>query len=338
MAAWKVLLGEVPAALAQEPAGVFSGVLSDPPYGLEFMGRGWDKVVPGVEVWAELLRVCKPGAHALAFGGTRTFHRLTVNMEDAGWEIRDVLCWLYGSGFPKSKNLGDGYGTALKPAWEPIILARKPLEGTVAQNVLAHGCGALAIDACRVAVEGDRPARDRVNNNLRGHTYSGGLDGSLVGSKANGTTSEGRWPANVVLDEEAGAQLDAQSGPTGAAAPVRGTEPSDQIKHAYNERKRVPGAFHGDTGGASRFFYCAKASRKERGEGNTHPTVKPLALCEYLAKLILPPGNGKLLVPFSGSGSEMLGGVRAGWTEIVGVERELEYVKVAERRLGSFLL
>ena len=132
------------------PADHFDSIVSDPPYGLSFMGKGWDRGVPGEEFWREALRVAKPGAHLLAFGGSRTFHRLTVAIEDAGWEIRDVVCWLYGSGFPKSLNVGDGWGTALKPAWEPVIVARKPLVGTVAANVTRYGTGAINIDGCRV--------------------------------------------------------------------------------------------------------------------------------------------------------------------------------------------
>ena len=137
------------------PADHFDSIVSDPPYGLSFMGKGWDRGVPGEEFWREALRVAKPGAHLLAFGGSRTFHRLTVAIEDAGWEIRDVVCWLYGSGFPKSLNVGDGWGTALKPAWEPVIVARKPLVGTVAANVTRYGTGAINIDGCRIGMTPD---------------------------------------------------------------------------------------------------------------------------------------------------------------------------------------
>jgi len=151
-----LMLGDCRERMATlEPESVDS-IVTDPPYGLSFMGKGWDHGVPGVQFWAEALRVAKPGAHLLAFGGTRTFHRLAVAIEDAGWEVRDCVMWVYGSGFPKSHNLSgewSGWGTALKPAWEPVIVARKPLVGTVAANVLAHGTGALNIDGCRVPGE-----------------------------------------------------------------------------------------------------------------------------------------------------------------------------------------
>jgi len=163
MSRYTLHVGDCREVLRDYPADHFDSIVSDPPYGLTFMGNGWDRGVPGAEFWQEALRVAKPGAHLLAFGGTRTFHRLTVAIEDAGWEVRDCMMWLYGSGFPKSHN-GPWGGTALKPAWEPVIVARKPLSGTVADNVLRYGTGALNIDGCRV----------------------GG--------------TEGRWPANVMHD------------------------------------------------------------------------------------------------------------------------------------------
>ena len=431
-------------ALRAMPDNSFHGCLTDPPYGLSFMGHQWDHGVPSAEVWREVLRVLRPGAHLLAFGGTRTFHRLTCAIEDAGFEVRDCLMWLYGSGFPKSHDVSKaidreaeaaaaateaarqwaGHGTALKPAWEPVILARKPLEGTVAQNVQRWGCGALAIDASRVGTDEAlvRPPVIRAKPRALGA-------GLGVGTQVEPL---GRWPANVILShspdcvevgtrevvnrggnrgtnpnagyngglkgdgEDMGvgsivegtkymqaetvakfdcapgcpvAALDAQSGTlrnggqnaTSRSHSARGASGLDSLSKGT--------ARPGDSGGASRFFYCAKASRKERDAGlegfavvtraeqtrrkegsagsknpaagsgsteggrNVHPTVKPLALATYLARLILPPVEGsRLLVPFCGSGSEMLGGTRAGWAHVEGIDSWDVAVKIARAR------
>jgi site-specific DNA-methyltransferase (adenine-specific) len=353
-----VFTGDCLAVMATLDGERFDAIVTDPPYGLGFMGKDWDHGVPGVQFWTEALRVAKPGAFLVAFGGTRTHHRLTCAIEDAGWEVRDCLMWLYGSGFPKSHNVSkaidkaagmagtygapksaahagwiergamrgehgheghqrpwmddpaavernarqylpgsdaakqwDGWGTALKPAWEPIILARKPLIGTVAANVQAHGTGGLNIEGCRI--------------------------GGVVDLNA------GRWPANVVLDEDAGAIL----------------------------------------GDKARFFYCAKASRSEReamegGPGglrdvgslnmrtdahahrtgnatrrarNHHPTVKPLALMRWLVRLVTPPG-GEVLDPFAGSGSTLCAAKQEGMRG-VGIELSEEYAEIANARL-----
>ncbi len=428
-------LGDVVAVLKEYADNVFDAVLCDPPYGLSFMGRKWDYDVPTVDLWREVFRVCKPGAPLIAFGGTRTYHRLVVNIEDAGFEIRDQLTWLYGSGFPKSLNVSkalddaagatrpvvgertltgnaayeeggvqligsdtrgtkaakvvpitapatdlakawDGYGTALKPAVEPAVLARKPLEGTVAENVTRYGVGALAIDACRIGRPpgdvatgwGVTGSKESENLAMSGKNYE------RAPKAEEGDELGGRWPANLILDEAAGALLDAQTGDrpstlTGRAAPG--------AKHANPSDANKPGMFgvggggavYADSGGPSRFFYCPKANRRERDLGcddlpvvsaaeqtgrkegsaglknprasstsagrNTHPTVKPLALCEYLARLIQPPKPDALLVPFAGSGSEMIGALRAGWPVVVGIERELAYVEIARRRLAA---
>jgi DNA modification methylase len=361
--------GDCRDVMATLPAESVDAIVCDPPYGLSFMGKGWDHGVPGVDFWVEALRVLKPGGHLIAFGGTRTYHRLAVAIEDAGFEVRDCLMWLYGSGFPKSldvskamdKQAGDyvsrnsgryrsnaglsainngivqqgsgpaqwangafgikkqthapstdlakewhGWGTALKPAYEPAILARKPLRGTVADNVAQWGVGGLNIDGCRVGDEG------------------------------------GRWPSNVILDEEAAAALDAQSG----------------------------------VGGASRFFYTAKASRSEREAGldgvelqsigakgnglgrtcevcgasvlegcacdnrtysnqkraNHHPTVKPIALMRYMIRLVAPRG-AVVLDPFMGSGSTGCAAMVEGM-QFVGIDITPEYVDIARRRIA----
>lgn len=325
-----------------------------------FMGKTWDggDIAQDPEFWGLVLAVMKPGAHLVAFGGTRTYHRMACAIEDAGFEVRDSLAWLYGSGMPKShdaaraidKHLGrkgqeiatgdpvkrmipgadqngtgswikdngrtytpndyvpdspeaqawDGWGTALKPALEPIVLARKPLDGTVAQNLLRWGTGALNIDGSMVPAMGGK----------------------------------GRWPANVLHDgsEEVEEAFERFGTDKGAAAPVRGTEVSAAIKNTYGARERVPGAFHGDTGSASRFFYCAKANAQDRA-GSLHPTVKPQALMRWLIRLVTPPG-GLVLDPFAGSGSTGEAAVREG-RRVILVEREADYAADIRRRMAG---
>ena len=385
LSTYKILIGDVLEQLSTLPAGFFDASLSDPPYGLSFMGKEWDKGVPSTTVYEQLLRGLKPGAFAMAFGGTRTFHRLAVNIEDAGFEMRDCLSWNYGSGFPKSHNISkaidkkagavrevvgsapvgikngaaggshssgltktevditapatpaavqwDGYGTALKPAWEPCLLVQKPLAGTFANNALTHGCGGLNIDGGRIGTE------ERINNASGAREGTATAQGSAGYHFAAGQASAvvGRFPANVIFDEFAGSVLDAMND------------------------------------GASRFFYCAKVSTKERNAGcdslaavareygnesgkaavegsvndkfttapaqNNHPTLKPLALTTYLAKLLLPPVRTdgqprRIIVPFSGSGSEVIGCLLAGWDEVWGIEIDPAYVTIAHHRIG----
>ena len=311
-------------------------VVTDPPYGLSFMGKGWDRGVPGTEFWVEALRVLKPGGHLLAFGGTRTQHRLVCAIEDAGFEIRDQIGWAYGSGFPKSLNLPGGLGTALKPAWEPICVARKPLSGTVAENVLRHGTGALNIDGCRIETnpEVDDPrlggAGSWSTKSMARHVYEGGYAGKEVGSNPLG-----RWPANLIHDgsEEVVALFPDSKGQQGD---VRGTEKSrtgGEGTNCYGEFGRVPAPKRGDSGSAARFFYCAKAGRAERGEGNNHPTVKPVALMRYLVRLVTPAG-GTVLDPFAGSGTTGLAAQAEGLKYVL-IEREPKYAEIAHRRLGT---
>ncbi|WP_270669942.1 DNA-methyltransferase [Aeromonas sp. QDB04] len=366
-------------------------IVTDPPYGLSFMNKKWDYDVPSVEIWAECLRILKPGGHLLAFAGTRTQHRMAVNIEDAGFEIRDMvsflydtnetaqtlieslspeqlklldatfgrdgmLAWTYGSGFPKSHNLKDdweGWGTALKPALEPITVSRKPFKGTVAANVRAHGTGALNIDGCRVGNEERSYSPKGTSTNasmIRVPEHRLGTAGEEV-------TVTGRWPANLIHDgsDEVLAAFPANAG---AAAPVKGTEDSAASTGSVTgKRARVKGAFHADSGSAARFFYCAKASRKDRNEGlqdpgpqfqhgatlrkventdtkgNNHPTVKPTDLMAYLCRLVTPPG-GVVLDPFMGSGSTGKAATREGFG-FIGIEVDNDYYKIAEKRIGA---
>ena len=280
---------------AMPPESV-DAIVTDPPYGLGFMGKKWDGLPPSLE-WAEACyRVLKPGGHIAAFGGTRTWHRLAVAIEDAGFEMRDSLAWLYGSGFPKSHNVGKstgderyaGHGTALKPAFEPIVLARKPLaEKTVARNVLAHGTGAINVDACRIesgenllrkatagsggsflldgfsTVDELRAAADVGGKTPTGRDARAALARyEATQGKTFGSTS-GRWPANVLLDHHAAAWVDEQSGVLKTGGGIRRTSASGGV--IYRERAAgEPREFPANEGGASRFFYTAKAPKRER--------------------------------------------------------------------------
>jgi site-specific DNA-methyltransferase (adenine-specific) len=342
-------------------------VITDPPYGLGFMGKAWDKGVPGVEFWQEMLRVAKPGAYLLAFGGTRTFHRMTCAIEDAGWEIRDTIMWLYGSGFPKSHNLGDGRGTALKPAHEPIIMARKPLAGTVAANVLAYGTGALNIDFCRVEwSDGAAPeiGTPGWGGPSKKSTAVPGQEGATV--ERQPPSPLGRWPANVIHDgsEEV---LAAFPDAPGQQGDLKGHSRDRLSRGIYGDMRAARDAvarIETETS-AARFFYCAKASRKDRDDGcedlrlreggmvsntsgqhitrrdggapgpvrNHHPTVKPTELMRYLCRLVTPPG-GTILDPFCGSGSTGKAAVLE-WCNFIGIDTEAEFVEIARRRIAA---
>lgn len=357
------------------PDGCMDSVVTDPPYGLKFMGKHWDHGVPSAKVWAEVLRVLKPGGYLLSFGGTRTYHRMTCAIEDGGFEIRDQIGWCFGSGFPKSHN-GEWGGTALKPAWEPICMARKPLIGTVEQNWQAHGTGALNIDTCRVETD----------DNLNGGAYSGGAkDLSNATSYATGVNAGefvqpvGRWPANLIHDGSDEVLAAFPQAP-GQLAPESFTAPSSKTRNTFGERGRRKGGFgdvgaekgdpvpngpmYSDKGSAARFFYCAKASRKDRNDGvehltskpllwssgtqspgtfqaegtdrtspNNHPTVKPTDLMRYLCRLVTPAG-GLILDPFMGSGSTGRGAVLEGF-DFIGIEREESYIQIAKARIEA---
>lgn len=279
------------------------------------MGAKWDRGVPGAAVWRDVLRLLKAGAPLMAFGGTRTFHRLACAIEDAGFLLADTLCWLHGQGFPKG-------GSQLKPAWEPVTLAWK------------KGKRGLNIDAGRVGCE---PVR---RNTAGGLGYQSGN----VITHGTGThmQTEGRWPANVLLDEESARLLDEQSGEltSGANPERRGSDKFRETYSAFAGQRECNAARGADSGGASRFFYVAKADPAERAIGgkNSHPTVKPVDLCAYLAKLLLPAERDtprRIVVPFSGSGSEIMGALRAGWDEAVGIEISAEYCDLARRRIEA---
>lgn len=314
-----------------------------------FMGKTWDtgKTAFDPAFWAEVLRVLKPGAHLLAFGGTRTYHRLACAIEDAGFEIRDQIGWVYGSGFPKSHNQHgewEGWGTALKPAWEPIVVARKPLDGTVAANLAAHGVGVLNIDDCRVAMaDGETVSTGFANSKAAGvnDVHDGWKrpwrkDGEYHAGKINAavdrTNTLGRWPANIIhdgSDEVLGAFPVTKSGKPGVMRLGKNTGAS------FGAESHAPGTpmtGFGDEGSAARFFYCAKASRKDRGEGNSHPTVKPTELMRYLCKLVTPPG-GTVLDPFMGSGSTGVAAQDEGFS-FTGIEADASYFDIACKRLG----
>lgn len=438
-----LILGDCLEVMATLPDNSVDTIITDPPYGLEFMGKDWDKGVPGVPFWAEMLRVAKPGACLMAMGGTRTYHRLASAIEDAGWRIIDMLEWLYGSGFPKSYDIGkgmdkaqgverkvaykpiaypdsdcwgvpnrnkpgnnwgvvgvddsgkgkgqgvngmtpytlpatpeaqlwDGWGTALKPAHEPICVAYKPREGTYVENALKWGVAGLWIDGGRVGLNGEEPPTGSGNPCPDGNAD---MMSRALGNSGNKTSPQGRFPANVIHD--------------GSDEVLRGFPETTQIDkrkfkiarsprndgsgHIYGKDTRLePGPAYNDSGSAARFFYCAKASRSERNAGlegmeererkgqvsmpvvtngrgkeyeshgkeyerntsmqNHHPTVKPVSLMEYLVRLTRTPTGGVVLDPFMGSGTTGIACVNEG-RDFIGIEQSEEYLEIAYRRI-----
>jgi DNA modification methylase len=418
----KLLLGDCLDKLKELDDNSVDSIVTDPPYELGFMGKGWDAsgIAFNKDVWSECLRVLKPGGHLLAFGGTRTYHRMTVAIEDSGFEIRDCLFWCYGSGFPKSMDIskqidkragaerevvgsrvdafGDadtsetedgrnlwgkpstteisvysnepvtdlakqwsGWGTGLKPAVEPVVMARKPVsEKTIVDNVLKWGTGGINIDESRI------PTNETISNHSRSaeSAVSKGKYGDSSEQKTHQTDGQklGRFPANLIFDEEAGEMLDEQSGVTKSGKVTEnksayGGDSNTGFLRGVSTTENQ----HGDTGGASRFFYCPKVSKRERNEGcdglplgpppasarskpaegrknalgnprsNNHPTVKPIDLLLYLIRLVTPKG-GTTLDPFMGSGSSGKAAVRGGFG-FIGIEREDEYFQIAEARI-----
>ena len=405
---FKIEVGDCLEALRRMPDASVDAVVTDPPYGLGrepnprevlrawldgaefkpggtgFMGKAWDAFVPSPLVWAECWRVLKPGGHLLAFAGSRTYDWIVLGVRLAGFEVRDQLLWLYGSGFPKSLNVSkaidraagaerevvgetrasiqrrgptgafgsypeetkrvavtapateaarqwDGWGTALKPAHEPIVMARKPLDGTVAANVTRHGTGAINVDGCRIGT-----------NDTLGRASAGWLSGGYVGGDSpkwdsRGVTVEGgRWPANIMHDGSA--EVLAGFPVTGPArAAQRGTRTGSVTNFGGSDGVRG----HDDAGGtAARFYYCGKASRAERERGlthtkgerrNIHPTVKPAAIMRWLIRLVTPPA-GTVLDPYAGSGTTGVACALEGF-KFIGCELSPEYAAIARARI-----
>ena len=410
----RLICGDCLEAMRSMPDNSVDSIVTDPPYGLSFMGKKWDYDVPSVEIWTECLRVLKPGGHLLAFAGTRTQHRMACRIEDAGFEIRDMIAWVYGSGFPKSMSVSkaidkaagaereltrpgvdrregygedwdkgdsstrprydipatdkaaqwEGWGTALKPALEPITVARKPLIGTVAANVLAHGTGAINIDACRVSSDDPNPSiarRQGSTNHLSTRSAAESIAAGKMESRQSPDAfkaerageSLGRWPANLIHDgsEEVVAMFpETKSG----GYPAEGGQRS-QVSTFGKPTARGEQKFTSSEGSAARFFYCAKASRKDRHEGlpdpghqfkhgstlrkvenaetqgNNHPTVKPTELMRYLCRLVTPAG-GLVLDPFMGSGSTGKAALLEGF-RFIGIDLDPGYFAIAEARV-----
>lgn len=424
MGKYWIIAGDVKTVCDALPEHYFDGVISDPPYALKFMGNKWDYTLPSPECWSSVLRVVKPGAFNLSFGGPKTFHRADCNIEDAGFEIRDHLSWNYAKGMPKpattmgkvidahlgkervvigeqvlTGNAGvstedkggtygigvgtttktiavtaagseeaaewEGHGMAPAPAWEPITVSRRPLDGIYAANALRWGTGGFWLDGCRIG--GDTHTINRWTDGAK--PFGGG-----AGHPYESHQVKGNWPRNVIMDPEAGEILDEIVGnrPSRPSVTKNGGG-GKMFGTAKGQGVKVNGGFRSN-GLPSRFYFSAKVSANERNAGceslamrsasdcvgrddgsvgigngaagagrtgghqNHHPCLKPIALNEYLSKLILPPPrrDGKarrLLVPFCGSGSEMIGAILAGWDEVVGIEMSEEYIEIAGLRL-----
>jgi len=429
----KLLLGDCIDKLKELDDNSVDSIVTDPPYGLSFMGKKWDYDVPSQEIWEECYRVLKPGGHLLSFAGSRTYHRMAVRIEDAGFEIRDQIMWIYGSGFPKSLNIGiqvdkklgnqrevvgekvrgdvqkakengagyladpanrnntkqfgygtqtitkgnsewEGWGTALKPAHEPIVMARKPLsEKTVVDNVLEWGTGGINIDESRIGVDENDPNHRSIDNK-NVHTTNFANNGNprpdKIPNQESQINPQGRFPANIIFDEEAGKILDEQTGELKSGdmpGKYKGWGKNGIYGSADNELEQT---YYGDSGGASRFFYCPKTSKTDRNEGlddfedkeapkrddgqpygmntnkfrpdgserkpvqpkkNNHPTVKPTDLMLYLIRMVTPK-SGTTLDPFMGSGSTGKAAVRGGF-DFVGIEMDKEYMEIAKARI-----
>jgi site-specific DNA-methyltransferase (adenine-specific) len=319
---YQLHLGNCLDVLATLPDNSVDSVVTDPPYGLSFMGKKWDYDVPSVAVWEQCLRVLKPGGHLLAFAGTRTQHRMACRIEDAGFEIRDMIAWVYGSGFPKSHNLeGDhkGWGTALKPAMEPITMARKPFSNTVAANVIQYGTGAINVDVCRVGIDGGTTRSEQ-------SPYAN--SGWRIGHKVE-TINAGRWPANIIHDGSNEAALSLKSGARFFYTAKAGKDDrNDGCDHLpmVTHQSGMGGAMPMDDNGNDRDRFKAQSR-------NHHPTVKPTMLMAYLCRLVTQPG-GVVLDPFMGSGSTGKAATINGF-RFIGIERDPEYHKIARARISN---
>lgn len=372
--------GDCLEVLRTMPDNGVDAIVTDPPYGLSFMGKKWDYDVPAVEVWREALRILKPGGYLVSFGGTRTFHRLACRIEDAGFLLHPMLGWIFGSGFPKATRVdhpgweGWRYGLqSLKPAFEPIALAQKPFsEDTGTANILRWGTGALNIDGCRVAPTGESRARLDEASQYRRYANNGGTNFAATPGVRGGDPS-GRWPANLIHDgsEDVLAIFPNTPGQL-AKASTSDTQRAGQNAYGAMARGSNGQEPRGDAGSAARFFYCAKASKRDRDEGlesheakmmgfsngaqlheegydkgqgiglnrvvarkNNHPTVKPTDLMRYLCRLVTPPG-GTVLDPFMGSGSTGKAAMLEGF-RFIGCELSPEYLEIAEARIADAL-
>ena len=330
--AFNLISGDCLSVLAELPESSIDAVVTDPPYELGFMGKSWDAsgVAFSPDTWRLVWRVMKPGAHLVAFGAPKNYHRLACAIEDAGFEIRDSLMWVFGSGFPKSHNLDGewrGWGTALKPAYEPIVLARKPLsESTVAANVLRWGTGAINIDATRVGGGETRKTQTGGMGRKANPVY-----GSFANSETEAVeTTIGRWPANLCHD---GSQQVLDLFPH-TKTNSTGNHHTGEYKSSGVTGWKSGAKYSGNEGSAARFFYCAKASKHDRA-GSKHPTVKPVALMRWLARLVAPPG-GTILDPFAGSGTTGQAAIEEGFNVTL-IEREAEYIADIERRLSPLI-
>jgi len=347
------------------PENSIDAIVTDPPYELGFMNKAWDLtgIAFNVNLWRECLRVLKPGGHLLSFGGTRTYHRMVCAIEDAGFTIHPMIAWIFGQGFPKATNLskrldaetgmkrdakqwnGWFYGLqALKPAIEPICMAQKPIsEKRMTDNIRKWGTGGINIDACRIEYrnESDKDsATPQGRCTAKVGALAGGTQNDRARSEFERPTLKGRWPANVLFDEYAAELLDLQSGiskSTGGKGDRSGLIDNPAIYGKFSGRNKgsSAGGF-GDVGGASRFFYVAKASKSERGEFNDHPTVKPLKLIRYIARLVTPP-NGIILDPFAGSGTTLLAAKLEGF-KAIGIEINEHYCLICLKRLSQQVL
>jgi hypothetical protein len=385
---WTVECGDCRDLLTNIPACSVDACVTDPPYELGFMGKSWDRAGVSYDagMWRQVFRTLKPGGYLLSFGGSRTCHRMACAVEDAGFEMRDQIMWIYGEGFPKSLDISkaidkaagverevvgngpyanrrprvakstqgaafsddayvrpagqpvslpttdgakhwQGWGTALKPAHEPIVMARKPLsEGNVAANVLKYGCGGINVDACRI------PTAETL------HGGAGGLLSHCRDSKdypdehGYQQSDGGRWPANIILDERAAAVLDEQSGILESGGTPTSRSANRKQYFGYGGQEVVTG-LGPNSGGASRFFYVAKASPAERGVDNNHPTVKPVTLMQYLVRLVTPLG-GVVLDPFCGSGTTGMAALREGM-RFIGYDLSADYCGLSTFRITS---
>jgi len=375
-----VINNKMELALKEYPDNFFDSVVTDPPYGISFMNKHWDYDIPSIDQWKEIMRVLKPGAHILVACGTRTQHRMACAIEDAGFEIRDVITWHYGQGFPKSVNISkeldkkddkdaakqwNGWGTALKPATEFWTLARKPIsEKTIAENVAVHGTGGINIDGSRIEFKSkddfDSTTFGR-GTNIIGGNYVGATHGDgRTNIEAN---PSGRFPANVVFDEFTADLLDQQTGVLTSGKMNQHIEGG--TFNVYGKQYPRDVETIGDSGGASRFFYCAKPDKAEKDKGlrdqdmklagvkshygrgfsggdpykqvqyrNNHPTVKPVDLMRYLVKLITPP-KGTVLDPFAGSGPTAIAAKMELFNYVL-IEQDKDSCEIAEGRIRAW--